>query len=262
VDDAEVAWRRARDLLGRRFIAQSAADSAEARLAKARAALASARAALQAARAAHRAAQVAVEQTLIRAPFDGVVLTKSANVGDVVTPFSSALDAKGAVVTMADMATLEVEADVSESNLAKIHAGQFCEIQLDAFPEQRFRGRVSRLVPTVDRAKASVMTKVSFADRDERILPEMSAKVAFLAQEVPPEMRRPLTVVDPAAVVRRDGTEVVFVVADGRARERPVQLGERLGDTVSVTGVQSGERVVLSPDAGLKDGAAVAVKKD
>ncbi len=262
VDDAEIASRRARDLLARRFIAQSAADTAEARLAKAKAALASAGAALQAAQAAHRAAEVAVEQTRIRAPFDGVVLTKSANVGDVVTPFSSALDAKGAVVSMADMSTLEVEADVSESNLAKIHVGQFCEIQLDAFPEQRLRGRVSRLVPTVDRAKASVMTKVSFTDHDERILPEMSAKVAFLSREVAPEQRRPLTVVDSAAVAKRDGKDVVFVVADGKARERPVQTGAALGESVAVTGVQPGDRVVLEPEAGLRDGAAVTVKKD
>jgi RND family efflux transporter MFP subunit len=262
LQDAEVAWRRASDLMARRFIAQSAADTAEARLAKAKAALASGRAALQAAQAAHRVAEVAADQTLIRAPFDGVVLTKSANVGDVVTPFSSALDAKGAVVSMADMGTLEVEADVSESNLAKIQVGQFCEIQLDAFPEQRFRGRVSRLVPTVDRAKASVMTKVSFVDHDDRILPEMSAKVAFLSQEVAAERRRPFTVVDPAAVVGRGGSAVVFVVADGKARERPVQTGEKLGDSVAITGVEPGERVVLRPDAGLKDGAAVTVKKD
>ena len=128
-----------------------------------------------------RVAQVAVDQTLIRAPFDGVVLTKNANVGDVITPFSSAPDAKGAVVTMADMTTLEVEADVSESNLSKVRIGQPCEIQLDALPDQRFRGVVSRTVPTVDRAKATVMVKIRFVDTDPRVLPEMSAKVAFLS---------------------------------------------------------------------------------
>ena len=104
--------------------------------------------------------EVGVDYTLIRAPFDGVILSKSANVGDMVTPFSSATDSKGAVVTMADMSTLEVEADVSESSLGKIKVGQPCEITLDALPDMRFRGRISRIVPTVDRAKATVMTKV------------------------------------------------------------------------------------------------------
>ena len=107
-----------------------------------------------------RNAQVAVDYTLIRAPFDGVILSKSANVGDMVTPFSIAPDSKGAVVTMADMSTLEVEADVSESSLAKVKVGQPAEIVLDALPDARFRGRISRMVPTVDRAKATVMTKV------------------------------------------------------------------------------------------------------
>ena len=265
LQDAEQALRRAQDLLARRFVSQSSVDAAQARFNKARAALASSRAALQAAQAASRAAQVAVDQTLIRAPFDGVVLTKSANVGDVVTPFSSALDAKGAVVSMADMSTLEVEADVAESNLSKIRVDQPCEIQLDAFPDQRFRGRVSRLVPTVDRTKATVMTKVKFVDSDagagSRILPEMSAKVAFLSREVPADQRQPLTVVNPEAVLARDGKSIVFLVSAGRAVQTQVVTGERLGDAIVVSGVKAGERVVLRPDAKLRDGSAVKVSQ-
>ncbi len=134
--------------------------------------------------------QVSVDYTQIRAPFDGVILSKSANVGDMVTPFSSAADSKGAVVSMADMSTLEVEADVSESSLAKISVGQPVEITLDALPDVRFRGRISRMVPTVDRAKATVMTKVRFDAIDPRVLPEMSAKVSFLSQDVTPEQQR------------------------------------------------------------------------
>ena len=121
------------------------------------------------AQAIARNAQVSVDYTLIRAPFDGVILSKSANVGDMVTPFSSAADSKGAVVTMADMSTLEVEADVSESSLSKIKVGQPAEIALDALPDVRFRGHISRIVPTVDRAKATVMTKVQVrGDRPAR----------------------------------------------------------------------------------------------
>jgi RND family efflux transporter MFP subunit len=202
-------------------------------------------------------AQVAVEQTLVRAPFDGVVLTKTANVGDVITPFSSALDTKGAVVTMADMSTLEIEADVSEANLSKIRVGQPCEIQLDAFPELRFRGQVNRLVPTIDRAKASVMTKVRFVDRDARVLPEMSAKVAFLSQEVREDQRKPLTVVNPEAVVTRAGRSVVFLIADQKVKETEVRTGERLGETVVVSELKPGDKVVLKPSEKLRDGAQI-----
>ena len=131
-------------------------------------ALSGQRAAIAVAQANYRAAQVEVEQTLIRAPFDGVVLTKNANVGDVITPFSSALGSQAAVVTMADMSTLEVEADVSESSVGKVRLEQACEIQLDALPDTRFRGVVSRMVPTVDRAKATVTVKIRFVDKDAR----------------------------------------------------------------------------------------------
>lgn len=255
--DADVAYRRARNLLAQKFVAQSAVDTAQARYNRALAALASAKAQLVAAQAAARAAQVAVEQTIIRAPFDGVVLTKSANVGDIVTPFSSAVDSKGAVVSMADMATLEVEADVSESNLSKITVGQACEIQLDALPDQRFRGEVSRLVPTVDRAKASVLTKVRFIDRDPRLLPEMSAKVAFLERAVTDDERKPLTAINPDAVVDRDGRGVVFLMVEGRAKMVPVTTRAKLGDNLAVTGVSPGDKAVLKPPAALRDGSQV-----
>lgn len=248
--DAEAAYKRAKELVAQKYVSPSALDAAEARYLKAKAGVI-------AAQAGARVAEVAVEQTLIRAPFDGVVLTKNANVGDTVTPFSASIDTKGAVVTVADMATLEVEADVSESNLQKISVNQPCEIQLDAFPEMRFRGTVARLVPTVDRSKATVMTKVRFVERDPRILPEMSAKVAFLSKEVPEAERKPRTVVNPEAVVTRDGSSVVFVVAEGRARAVAVQPAERLGEAIALSGVKPGDKVVLRPEAKLRDGAAV-----
>jgi RND family efflux transporter MFP subunit len=255
--DADLAYRRARDLLAQKFVSQSAVDTAQARYNRALAALASAKAQHAATRAAARAAQVAVEQTIIRAPFDGVVLTKSANVGDIVTPFSSAVDSKGAVVSMADMATLEVEADVSESNLGKIKVGQPCEIQLDAMPDQRLRGEVSRLVPTVDRAKASVLTKVKFVDRDPRLLPEMSAKIAFLERAVGEGERKPLIAINPDAVVERDGRRVVFLMAEDKAKLVPVTTGEKLGDNVVVGGVNPGDKAVLKPPEKLRDGAPI-----
>jgi multidrug efflux pump subunit AcrA (membrane-fusion protein) len=177
---------------------------------------------------------VAVDYTQIRAPFDGVIVSKAANVGDMVTPFSSATDSKGAVVSMVDMSTLEVEADVSESSLAKIRVAQPCEITLDALPDVRFRGRVSRMVPTVDRAKATVVTKVRFDAIDPRILPDMSAKVSFLAQEVTAEQQKPLLAVNPDALTTREGRHGALRRARrqarasaGRARSRRLAISSR-----------------------------------
>jgi RND family efflux transporter MFP subunit len=201
---------------------------------------------------------VSVDYTEIRAPFDGVILSKSANVGDLVTPFSNATDSKGAVVSMADMSTLEVEADVSESSLAKVHVGQPAEIVLDALPDVRFRGHISRMVPTVDRAKATVMTKVKFDEIDPRVLPEMSAKVSFLSQEVTPEQQKPLLAVNPDAIVQQDGRSTVFVVRDGHAVAVPVTTGVKVGDVTAINGdVKSGEKAVAKPAPSLASGALV-----
>ena len=180
--DAEASLRRSAILAPKGAIPAAQYDADLARYDKAKASISSDQAAILSAQANARAAQVAVDQTVIRAPFDGVVLAKHANVGDNITPFSSASDSKGAVVTIADMETLEVEADVSESNLVKINVDQPCEILLDALPDLRLAGRVSRIVPTVDRSKATVLVKVRFVDRDARVLPDMSAKIAFLSR--------------------------------------------------------------------------------
>ena len=256
--DAEAALKRSQGLLADGFVSQASHDIAVARYNKSTAQIASLQAAIGAAVANLRGAQVAVEQTLIRAPFDGVVLTKAANVGDIVTPFSSALDSKGAVVTMADMTTLEVEADVSESSLSKVHIGQPVEIQLDALPEKRFRGEVNRTVPTVDRSKATVMTKIRFLDPDERVLPEMSAKAAFLTKEVDDAERAPRPAVNPSAITTRGGRDVVFVVKEGKLSEVPIETGAKIGDLVEIRrGPQPGDKVVLKPLDKLRDGAVV-----
>ena len=148
--DANAALKRSQELIEKKYISASAQDTAVARAAKAKPTIASLKAAIVAAEAGFNVAKVGVDQTVIRAPFDGVVLTKSANIGDIVTPFSSAIDSEGAVVTMADMSTIEVEADVAESSLAKIRVGMPTEIQLDTIPDVHFAGSVDRTVPTVD----------------------------------------------------------------------------------------------------------------
>ncbi len=256
--DAAASLSRTQDLLKQKFVSQSALDVAKARADRAMAGVASAKASLAAAEANARNAQVAVDYTHIRAPFDGIILSKSANVGDMVTPFSSAADSKGAVVTMADMTTLEVEADVSESSLSKISVGQPSEITLDALPDVRFRGTVSRIVPTVDRAKATVMTKVRFEIIDPRVLPEMSAKVSFLSQAVTAEQQRPMIAVNAEALAPRDGKTVVVLVRDNKAVVVPVTPGNKIGDLTAITGdVKTGEKAVLKPADDLRDGALV-----
>jgi RND family efflux transporter MFP subunit len=261
--DAESAFKRSENLLAQKYISPSAHDAAVARYHKARAAIAGLRAAIAAATANERVAKVAFEQTLIRAPFDGVVLTKNANVGDIVTPFSAAVDTKGVVVTMADMGTLEVEADVAEASLARIRVDQPCEIQLDAFPDVRFAGVVNRMVPTVDRTKATLLVKVRFLQPDARVLPDMSAKVAFLSRPVAAEERDAVNAVQPAAIGTRGGRSVVFVVRDGRVAEAPVEPGRRFGDLVELKAgaLNAGDRVVLRPGDKLRDGDRIRTTK-
>jgi RND family efflux transporter MFP subunit len=295
--DAEAALKRTRELAAQNFISASAVDTAEARYNKARAAIQTLKAQIAVAQANLRAANVTFDQTLIRAPFTGIVLTKSANVGDIVTPFSSAAGTTGAVVTMADMSTLEVEADVSENAIAGIAVGQPAEIQLDAFPDLRLLGSVSRIVPTVDRSKATLLVKVKFDETDARVLPDMSARIAFLSRPLAAGERKPVPAVRPEAIVQRDGKDMVIVVrpevdpsgseaskADGagkgaqakaidgrggkiteitrgRTVPTPVKVVGKVGDLVQIDGVAPGARVVINPPADLGADRAVAPAK-
>jgi len=258
--DAELSFNRFKILLAEGIVSMADFDAAQARYRKAQAAVAGADANIRAASAALDAATVTVEFTFIRAPFDAVVLTKNADVGDIVTPLGAAADAKAAVVTIADMSSLQAEVDVSESNLEQVRVGQPCEIQLDAFPDLRFRGVVHMVVPTADRSKATVLVKVKFVDFDKRILPEMSAKVAFLSRSAAAGEQTPRTTVNPAAVVDRKGRKLVFLVKDTRVVETPVALGAKVGDLVEVTsGLKPGDSVVLRPNDKLRDGSRISL---
>lgn len=258
LQDAALAYRRAAELVDQGIVARADFDTATARYESAKAAVTGARSAVRSAQSALRNAEVNAEYAYIRAPFDAVVLTKNADVGDIVTPIGAGADSKSAVVTIADMNSLQVETDVSEANLEKVKVGQPCEIQLDAFPEQRFRGVVHMVVPTADRAKATVMVKVRFLDRDSRILPEMSAKVAFLQRQVREGEREPRLALNPEAVTERSGRKVVFVVTNDRVAETSVQLGAQIGDMVELTsGLRAGDKVVLKPLDKLKQGTRI-----
>jgi HlyD family secretion protein len=259
--DAERSFRRSQELVARKLISEAAHDGAIARYNKSQAMIKSLEASVAVAGANLKSADIALDQTVIRAPFDGVVLTKHANVGDNITPFSNALDTKGTVVTIADMSTLEVEADVSESSLGQVRLGQHVEIQLEAVPDRRFPGVVDCIVPTVDRAKATVLVKVKFLERDERVLPEMSAKVAFLSRGLTAGERKPLTVAPAAAVVERAGVKFVYVVTDGRARQTVVETGHAVGRLLEMHGVETGKRVILKPLDQIAEGVALREEK-
>jgi RND family efflux transporter MFP subunit len=255
--EAELVFMRSAALFEKKLVSDSAHDSAVARLRKTKAAVAGYEAAVAVARASLRVSEVALDQTMIRAPFDGIVLTRNANIGDTITPFSQAVDTKGAVVTIADMDTLEVEADVAESSFLSIRVGQSVEVQLESIPGQRFEGVVARIVPTVDRAKASTLVKSRFVKRDLRMLPEMSARVAFLERELTEAERKPVLAVAAAAVFDANGSKQVYVVEDGKARMQRVDLGVKLGDQIEVHGLDAGTRVIIRPLEGLADGRAV-----
>lgn len=253
--EAKSNYDRKKQLVDQQLVAESEFDLADAQYKRAIANVESAKARV-------RAAQVQVENTYIRAPFDGTVLTKNADVGEIVAPFGSAGNSKGTVVSMADMESLQVEADVSESNLERVQVGQPCEITLDAFPEKRYRGVVHMIVPTADRAKATVLTKVRFIDRDDNVLPEMSAKVAFLTEELSESQvkEKPKILVDPAAIVERENSKVAFVVKGDEVQEKRVKVDKMVGNAVEVLeGLVPGEQVVLNPDADLKTGTKIKV---
>jgi RND family efflux transporter MFP subunit len=263
--DATASYTRTKTLMESGSASKSEFDIADARHKRAQAGVQSAQATIKAYEAAVHAAEVQIENTFIRAPFNGTVLTKNADIGEMLTPFGAASNSRGAVVTIADMSSLEVEADVSESNIEKISVGQPCEITLDAFPEKRYRGTVSKVVPTADRAKATVMTKVRFVDLDSRVLPEMSAKVSFLPADAGAEMlnEKPKLVLNPATVLDGKEGKTVFVLTNGALAKRIVTLGAEVGSVIEVlSGVKAGEKLVLKPTGKLSDGMKVAVTKE
>jgi RND family efflux transporter MFP subunit len=257
--DAEQSFKRQQQLIQQGIVSKSEFDSAEARFKRSAAGVNAAVAGVRGSKASLESASVNLEYSLIRAPFDAVVLTKNADVGDIITPLGAAANAKAAVVTIADLTSLQVEADVSESNLAQIKKGQPCEILLDALPGARFRGIVHIVVPTADRAKASVMVKVRFIDKDSRILPEMSAKVAFLEHEAGKGDQQSRIAINPAAIVKYGTVEGVYLIRDDHVVFMPVIKGARLGDMVEVSGVKSGDKLALKPLEKLKDGAKISL---
>jgi RND family efflux transporter MFP subunit len=253
---------RSRDLRARGLASDQETEQLEMQLATAEARVNRVRAQLEAAAAAVGVARANLENTYIRAPFSGTVLRKDAEVGEVVAPAVTGGGlTRGAVVTMADLETLEVEVDVNEAYIARIRNGQPASIKLDAYPDTSFRGRVRQVVPTADRQRATVEVKVSILDKDARILPEMGGTIEFLEEESNVQAAGPARVFVPAAAVRDDaGRQIVWVVADGRARRRDVEAGPVTGERREIrSGVAAGDQVVVAGHEGLEDGARVRI---
>ena len=256
LNEAKQSLERMRLLLKQQFVAQADYDIAEARYKRVVATI-------DAAKFGLKEAEVAVDNTRIIAPFDGTVLKKNADVGEIVAPLAGAASSKAAVVTIADMSSLEVDADVSEANITRVSPEQACEITLDAYPQQRYPGYVTKIVPTADRAKATVMVKIKFREYDQKVLPEMSAKISFLAAGAgnSPAQSKALLTVPAAAVATRNGRTVVYQVRDDRAVEVPVTTGQKLAGLVEITdGLKDGDKIVSKVDDRFAAGVKVTQK--
>jgi HlyD family secretion protein len=262
LEDATLNYNRQKLLRKSGSVSEQAFDDADARYKKAVASDGSARFAVERSKASVKVAEVNLEYSFIRAPFDGVILTKNADIGEIVAPFAASVNSKAAVVTMADMSSLMVEVDVSESSIEKVKIGQKAEIYLDAFPNERFSGTVHMIVPTADRSKATVLTKVTFDHRDSRVLPEMSAKVAFLSRPLKPDETKPFLGISAFAIYKKGYKEVVYKINGGHAHEAVVKTGRRWNDTVEIlSGLKQGDLIAMDSGCMLEDGRRVRVKE-
>ncbi len=256
LNDAKQNLERMRTLLKRELVAQAEYDIADGRYKRVVATIDSAKFGV-------KEAEVAVDNTRIVAPFDGTVLKKNADVGEIVAPLAGAASSRAAVVTIADMSSLEVDADVSEANITRVSAEQPCEITLDAYPQQRYPGYVTKIVPTADRAKATVLVKIKFRQYDQKVLPEMSAKIAFLPAGTGSSAAetKALLTVPAAAVATRNGRSVVYQIRDDHAVEVPVTVGQKLAGLVEIkSGLKEGDKVIGKVGDQIKDGTKVTQK--
>ncbi len=256
LNDAKNNYERQQALLKSGATTRMAVDAAEANYNRILASI-------DVAKANVNSAGVALENTLIRAPFDGTVLTKNAEVGEIVAPLGASATSRGAIVTMADMKSLQVEADVSESYIEKIKQGQDCNIIIDAYPQVSYAGYVDKIVPTADRSKATVLVKVGFRKYDSKVLPEMSAKVLFLSKKVSDsERQEPAVLVVPyTSVAKRDGKDVVFMIENDKAVQVPVVTGRDLDSYIEIkSGLAEGDKVVDRVTDEIKDGVNVSVQ--
>jgi HlyD family secretion protein len=259
LEDAQAAWTEAKMELARQRSLHEKELSPRSQLDRAVSQEGSARARVNYARAL-------LDYTVLRAPFDGVVVAKRAHVGEAVSPFGApgmGSANSGAIVTLVDFASLYAGADVNEANLSKIGPNQPAEIVLDANPGHVYHGELKQIIPAADRQKGTVKVKVRFLDPDEKILPDLSARVSFTSQPTVGKSARHFVEVPKGALVHREGKAGVFVISSDRIAFRPVEAGRESDSSVEITaGLEGGEALVADASApGLSDGLRVKVKE-
>lgn len=255
--EAENNYKRTLTLMEKNFGTEVDVEMAETRLNRIKAQI-------ELANANVLVAEIALENTNIRAPFNGTVLAKNADVGEIVAPFAASINSKSAVVTIADMSSLQVEADVSESNIEKIKLNQGCEITLDAYQDQKYPGYVAKIVPTADRSKSTVLTKVAFKEYDSRVLPEMSAKVLFLSEDSKEKIvtEKPFLVIPTESIRNKNGIKVVYSVKENIAKEIQVTIGKQIGNMTEITfGLTAGDKIINLPNDKINDGIKIKIKE-
>lgn len=258
--DARRTLDRNRSLVERALVARSVLDTAEADVESLQARLEAARAEVGVAQAHVAVSQQGLDDLAIRAPFDGVVISKDAQPGETVSPVSAGGGfTRTGIATLVDMDSREIEVDVNEAYINRVHDDQRVEAVLDAYPDWRIPGHVVGIVPTADRQKATVRVRIAFEQLDPRILPDMGIKVRFLEEAAQAAAVGPRLPV--AAVLRGDDGNAVWLVREGRAERRAVRLGEeRDGEVTVLEGLQGGETVVVEPPPRLRDGVAVKLQ--
>jgi RND family efflux transporter MFP subunit len=207
--------------------------------------------------------QQQLDDTLIRAPFSGIVTSKNAQPGEMISPISAGGGfTRTGICTIVDMQSLEIEIDVNESYINRVEPGQTVEASLDAYPDWKIPCKVIAIIPTADRQKSTVKVRVGFIKLDPRILPDMSVKVAFRESGGAGQAAGRMVAVPKTAVRQLEGRDVVFVVRDSRAERRAVTVSSTgPDDAVISAGISAGEKVALAPSAELGDGAAVREKR-
>ena len=260
--EAEANAARLGRLVGQKLISRQQYEQAVAQRDSLRAQLATAQRNAQVATDSLRIAENGVDNTIVRAPFSGVVIAKAAQPGEIVSPLSAGGGfTRTGIGTIVDMDSLEVEVDVGESFIGRVQPRMPVEAVLNAYPDWKIPAEVIAIIPTADRGKATVKVRIALKQRDARIVPDMGVRVSFLeaAKPAAPEVR-PGVLAPAAAIVAREGGDVAFVIEDGIARQRTLKLGRTLGDDREVLdGLAGGDSVVLDPPESLVDGAEVRV---
>ncbi|HXA37187.1 MAG TPA: efflux RND transporter periplasmic adaptor subunit [Steroidobacteraceae bacterium] len=264
--NAQRDYDRQKALLQGRFVSQSVVDNAQTAVDALRAQLDTQRSNVEVAKRNVDLAERNLDDTIVRSPFSGVVIAKSAQVGEIVSPLSAGGGfTRTGIGTIVDMDSLEVEVDVNEAYINRVQPGQPVESVLNAYPDWKIPSHVIAIIPTADRAKATVKVRVGLDLKDGRIVPDMGVRVSFLEDKKPaaPEQPQRHSALVPGKAVRTDsGDSVVFVVTGQKARRRAVTLGGTVGDSREVlSGVSAGETVIVDAPAELKDDASVTVIK-